>query len=151
MASSKELKSISQLRIKTVKLLIDGKDWDSAAYMMGYALECALKSTVCKTLHLVDYPENTRNDKVDNYFMTHKFDQLLTPSGMEDLFSSRGNKDVFRNWSEFTQEYPGDWPAMRYDRQRQKQFNEAKVKKLYGYIVGKPYGIMTIINKEKRW
>ena len=136
--------------MKTVQILLDGRDWDSAAYMMGYALECALKATVCKTLNLIRYPENTRNDKVDNYFMTHKFDQLLTPSGMEDIFSSRGKKDVFRNWSEFTQEYPGDWPAMRYDRQRQKQFDEAKVKKLYNNLVERTsHGILTVINKEK--
>ena len=81
MASSSELKSISLLRMKTVKILIEGKDWDSAAYMMGYALECAMKAVVCKTLNLVSYPENTRNNLTDNYFMTHKFDQSLTPSG----------------------------------------------------------------------
>ncbi len=151
MASSSELKSISLLRMKTVKILIEGKDWDSAAYMMGYALECAMKAVVCKTLNLVSYPENTRNNLTDNYFMTHKFDQLLTPSGMDDLFGSRGNKDVFRNWSEFTQEYQGDWPSMRYDRSRQKQFTEAKVKKLYNNMIEKPCGILTTINSEKRW
>lgn len=151
MANLKDLKSVSQLRIKTVELLIGGKDWDSAAYMMGYTLECALKAVICKTLHLISYPENTRKNIVDSYFMTHKFDQLLTPSGMEDIFSSRGHKDLFRNWSEFTKEYPDDWPAMRYDRQRQKQFDEAKVKKLYNNLTEKPRGILTIINSQKRW
>lgn len=151
MANLRDFRSISRLRMKTVQILIAGGDWDSAAYMMGYSLECALKAAICKTLHLVRYPENTRIGPVDSYFMTHRFDQLLTPSGMEDLFSSRGNKDVFRNWSEFTQEYPGDWPSMRYDRQRQMQFDEIKVKKLYNYLNGRPYGILTVINKEKRW
>jgi len=151
MSNLEDFKSISNLRLKTAKILIDGKDWDGAAYMLGYCLECALKAVICKTLHLVAYPENTRNDKVDSYFMTHKFDQLLTPSGMEDLFSARGQKDVFIGWSEFTQEYPGDWPAMRYDRQRLKQFDELKVKKLYNNLVKKKCGVITVINKEKRW
>jgi hypothetical protein len=151
MAGFADFKSISKSRLKTVEILIDGKDWDGAAYMMGLTLECALKAVICKTLHLTSYPENTRNNKIDDYFMTHKFDQLLTPSGMEDIFSVRGKKDIFRSWSEFTKEYQGDWPTMRYDRQRQGQFDEEKVKKLYNNLVSKPCGIITVISSEKRW
>jgi len=151
MAGVKDFKIISKTRLKTVQILIDGKDWDGSAYMMGYVLECALKAVICKTLHLISYPEYTRNAKVDNYFMTHQFDQLLTPSGMENIFSARGKKDIFRNWSEFTQEYQGDWTAMRYNIDRQKQFDEIKVKKMYNNLTGKPYGIITVIKKEKKW
>lgn len=151
MADSKDFKSISKTRLRTVQILIDGKDWDGAAYMMGYVLECSLKAVICKTLHLVSYPENTRDNKIDSYFMTHKFDQLLTPSGMEDLFSGRGEKDVFRNWSEFTQEYQGDWVRMRYDPARLKQFDEIKVKKLYNNLTEEPSGILAVIETKKRW
>lgn len=151
MAGLVDFKEISQARLKTVAILLDARDWDGASYMMGYVLECALKAVICKTLHLVSYPENTRNDKIDGYFMTHKFDQLLIPSGMEDVFSTRGKPDAFRSWSDFTKEYPGDWPGMRYDRQRLKQFDEAKVRKLYNDLVGEPDGILATIEKEKRW
>jgi hypothetical protein len=151
MAGNKDFKIITKARLKTAKILIDASDWEGSAYMLGYVLECALKASICKTLHLTNYPENTRNDKVDGYFMTHKFDQLLIPSGLEDLFSPRGPIDVFQNWSDFTKEYQGDWPSMRYDKQRLSQFDEIKVKKLYNYLTERPSGIITILNKKKRW
>ena len=119
--------------------------------MLGYVLECALKAAVCKTLNLLNYPEYTKNQKTDEYFMTHKFDQLLIASGLEYLFSTRGSVDAFQYWSDFTKEYPGDWPAMRYDRSRQKQFDEVKVKKLYTILREDSKGILSIIEQEKKW
>lgn len=151
MANIEELKEIAHARLKTAEILISAKDWDGAAYMLGYVLECALKAVVCKTLNLLNYPEYTKNQKTDEYFMTHKFDQLLIASGLEYLFSTRGSVDAFQYWSDFTKEYPSDWPAMRYDRSRQKQFDEIKVKKLYNILIDATKGILSIIEKEKKW
>lgn len=149
MANNRELRGISKKRLKTVQILINAGDWDGAAYMMGYALECALKAVTCKTLHLVSYPENTRNDKIDNYFMTHRFDQLLVVSGMEDIFSSRGPAESWRNWSEFTAEYQGSWTEMRYDRDI--VWDEAKIRKLYNNLKDPNYGIITEITRRHKW
>jgi len=151
MANCNDLKRIAKARLKTAKILIEAKDWDGAAYNLGYVLECALKAVICKTLNLVNYPEYTKNDRTDSYFMTHKFDQLLIASGMEYIFSPRGPIDAFRNWSDFTKEYQGDWPAMRYDRQRLSQFNETKVKTLYTNLTEPNIGILAIISKKRKW
>lgn len=151
MANNRDFKTIAKARLKTVKILISANDWEGAAYMMGYVLECALKAAICKRLNLVTYPENTRNDKVDGYFMTHKFDQLLIPSGLTDLFSATGNRDEFRSWSDFTKEYPGEWPAMRYNPSRLSQFDEIKVKALYNCLTVTPHGIITVMNRKRRW
>jgi hypothetical protein len=109
---------IALARLKSSEILIEAKDWDGAGYLSGHVLECALKAAVCKTLNLLVYPEYTKNEKTDGYFMTHKFDQLLIASGLESIFSSRGPIEAFQYWSDFTKEYPSDWPAMRYDRSR---------------------------------
>jgi hypothetical protein len=151
MANTQELKEIALARLKTSQILIAAKDWDGAGYMLGYVLECALKAVICKTLNLLEYPQYTKNEKTDGYFMTHKYDQLLIASGMEYLFSARGPLDAFEYWSEFTKEYPGDWPAMRYDRQRQKQFDEVKVQKLYNVLTEDKKGILALIEQEKKW
>ena len=151
MANTQELKEIALARLKTSQILINANDWDGAGYMLGYVLECALKAVICKTLKLLDYPQYTKNEKTDAYFMTHKFDQLLIASGMDYIFSSRGPADAFKYWSTFTEEYPGDWPTMRYDRQRQKQFDEIKVQKLYNVLTEKKRGILAIIEQEKKW
>jgi hypothetical protein len=151
MANCEELKEIANARLKTAEILIEAGDWDGAGYMLGHVLECALKAVVCKTLNLLEYPEYTKNDKTDGYFMTHKYDQLLIASGLEYIFSPRGTDEAFRYWSDFTKEYPGDWPTMRYSRERQKQFDEAKVRKLYTLLMGEGKGIIDIIEQEKKW
>jgi hypothetical protein len=151
MANSLELKEIALARLKTADILVQAKDWDGAGYMMAHVLECALKAVICKTLNLLEYPEYTKNEKTDGYFMTHKFDQLLIASGMQHIFSPRGPILAFQYWSDFTKEYPGDWPAMRYDRQRQNQFDEVTVKRLYNILREPDEGIIDIITKENKW
>lgn len=150
MANCLELKKITKARLKSAKTLMDSGDWHGAAYMLGYALECALKAATCKTLRLVSYPENTGKEKVDSFFMTHKFEQLLFVSGLDDLFSFRSPiPEVSSNWSQFTLAYPGDWPTMRY--QINPAWDEAKVKGLYEMLTHDSHGLITIIGRKKRW
>jgi len=148
MADSKQLKLIAKARLRSVEFLMKAKDWDGAVYMMGYVLECALKASVCKTLRLSEYPENR---KTDGHFMTHNLDQLLVLSGMSDLFNISAPVVIFQNWSEFTQEFQGDWPAMRYNYNRLQSFDEIKTKKLHNNLIDGPNGILSVITKKKRW
>lgn len=143
MADLHGLRKIAKKRQKTVEILIAAKDWDGAAYTMGLTLECALKAKICKTLKLDSYPEYTGQKKIDDYFMTHKFDLLLKVSGMENLFSATGDPTAWQNWSEFTKEYLGDWPTMRYDADR--QWDETKTTDLYTNLKG------VLKEIKKRW
>lgn len=149
MASNRELRNISKARLKSAQNLIEVKDWLGAAYMMAWSLECALKATTCKTLHLQNYPENTHDKQIDAYFMTHRFDRLLIVSGMENMFSSRGNIDAYQNWSDFTGEFPTDWPSMRYPSTQ--QWTESKVKRLYTNLRDPQNGILAVIINKKKW
>lgn len=151
MANYRELKIIAKARLRTAEHLIDVYDWEGAAYAMGWALECALKSIICKILHLTTYPSR-RGNKDDEHFLTHRFDRLLIVSGLNDLFGPQGSG--FRAWSQFTKEYPGDWPAMRYDLGQLTQFDKSKVEKLYKCLIdvdSESDGIFTILIKKKRW
>ncbi|MBI4087098.1 HEPN domain-containing protein [Candidatus Kaiserbacteria bacterium] len=148
MATCKDLKTIAKARLRSAVILIDAGDWDGAAYMMGYVLECALKAAVCKSLRLTDYPQNR---KTDTHFLTHNFDQLVVLSGVSDLFDSNASSSVFQNWSDFTKEFLGDWPAMRYNIQHQQTFTEIKVRDLYTNLTDKPDGILAVITRKKRW
>ncbi len=147
MANGRELKDISKARLKTVDVLLNANDWEGASYMMGYVLECALKSVICKTLHLVSYPEKIGSDKIIKFFKTHDFDVLLTLSGMEDIFGFSG--PGFSSWSGFTQEYPGDWSTMRYTQNP--NWDGIKTKKVYTYLVDPTTGILTFIKGGRRW
>lgn len=147
MATHGDLKRIVKARLQTVNILISARDWEMSFYTMGYVLECALKATICKTLNLDQYPDSKNNKVSAGYFMTHKFDQLITPSGMEDTFSTRGPTQSYKHWSDFTKEYPGEWPAMRYDVTRLNSIDELKVKALYNNLEG----IIAVLDSTNRW
>lgn len=141
-----QLRDLSKIRLKTVRILIEAEDWDAAGYMMGYVLEYALKAAVCRTLRLPHYPSGGA-DK--SHFWTHKFDRLLTVSGLQDLF---GSGEAFHYvWSEFTKHYEGEWTMKRYDMG---YWKEKTVKELYTHLTDTSdanEGILSVIKRKKRW
>lgn len=153
MANCKELKLIARARLKSAKSLMRSADWHGAAYMLAYTLEVALKAATCKTLHLEVYPEGQGKRKDDDmYFMTHRFDRLVRIAGLEDILGLKGVG--FQVWSDFTKEYPGDWPTMRYDIDKLRDFDQPKVEKLYKCLADKApgsEGILTLLDKKRRW
>lgn len=151
MATGTDLRQITKARLKSANILMSAGDWHGAAYMLGYVLECGLKAVICKNLRLTSYPDNVHNNHVKTFFATHRFDQLLIASGMQDIFSVTGSKECFRHWSEFTVEFPGDWPAMRYDLTRLNQFDETKVRQLYENLTDKRHGIISTMSLRRRW
>jgi hypothetical protein len=150
MASQQELRKISEARLQTVAILISAKDWEGAGYMMGWVLECALKSVICKTLTLTEYP---RSGGDDAWFHTHRLARLLRLSGMENVFGTTGGSG-FYVWSQFVEYYEGEWPSMRYDTGYLGKFTEETVLRLYEHLASAKVdeeGIITIINRENRW
>lgn len=148
MSAANKLRDISKARLKSASILITAEDYDGGAYMLGYALECALKAAVCKSLRISSYPSDT---KKHGHFLTHNFDQLLVFSGLSDVFSLSGDIQGFQNWSDFTGMYPGEWPSMRYNKDNLDRFDEKKVKDLYENLTEKPSGVITLISKKRRW
>lgn len=151
MASGEQLWKLSQSRLRTVKILLEAADLDAAAYMMGYALETALKAATCRTLHLSEYPESVGNKTTKTYFMTHKFDQLLTVSGFTDVFEASGPPETSSKWSEFLQFYPGDWITMRYDPNTIIKFNSITVSKLYEILYAGEGSIIKTVEETQQW
>ena len=77
MATGSDLKNIAKARLASAEILIKAKDWHGAAYMLPYALECALKAVICKTLNLMAYPDDYKSKTdVRSFFSTHLFLQL---------------------------------------------------------------------------
>ena len=149
MTNCAELRKITKARLKSARLLIISEDWHGAAYLMGYALECALKAVICKRLNLINYPDNTSQKHIQGFFLTHEFNSLLIVSGLENIFSLRGPEELFQSWSKFTKEYPGaKWTEMRYDSVN---WDEKKIKVLYEALVDPNKGLISYIIKKKKW
>jgi HEPN domain-containing protein len=146
MANGKELKQISISRLKAAKILIENKDYDGAVYIMGYALECALKSAICKLLNLSSYPDKGGSRDIENIFKTHRFDVLLILSGMSNDFNLNTAPRRYENWSELTKKWSTE---IRYEPIGSRTETEAS--RMYLALLEKEHGIITWINKEKKW
>lgn len=149
MATRQELKKIALARLKTAEILMENEDWDMAGYIMGYVLECALKSAICKTLNLPEYLDTARSDRIRSFFQTHDLECLLVVSGLSYIFKLRKRPArVLKNWSDFTFHYGSEWVSTRY---KAGFWDEATINKVYTNLTEKPYGILTQLTKNKKW
>ncbi|MDE1970241.1 MAG: hypothetical protein KGI50_01560 [Patescibacteria group bacterium] len=147
--TNEQLKVITEARLQGVTVLMEAQDWFLAAYTMAMALECALKAVICRTLHLYSYPQDRKQAAIINFFWTHEFEQLLILSGLYDEFSPASKiSEVVQNWGDFTKQFPGNWSAIKYDYEKQQQFDQERVKRLHINLTDPIFGVMTKI-KEK--
>ena len=83
MLTRSELEEIAQARIQDGRVLLDSERYDGAIYLCGYAVEIALKGSICETLGWDGYPSTTKEFANYQTFRTHNLDVLLRLSGSE--------------------------------------------------------------------
>lgn len=85
MLTRSELLRIARARLLDAKVLFEGRRYDGAVYVCGYALEIYLKARICKTLRWAGFPE-TRNefDQLQS-FKAHDLEILLRLAGRERI------------------------------------------------------------------
>ncbi len=83
MISIQELKRIASARLKDAEILYQGKRYDGAVYLCGYAVELTLKAKICKTLKWSGFPSTNSEFQRLQSFKTHRLDLLLSLSGQE--------------------------------------------------------------------
>lgn len=150
MTTGTDLRNLTYKKIKTVKRLVNDDEWEAAAYLMGYILECALKAASCKSLRLSTYPPVRSKGEEGHGFKTHEFEQLLIISGLNDLFGKLSADPSYDNWSAFTTAYPGNWTKMRYEDVSEK-FDEVTVKGLTKNLYDGAESVIETIKKSRRW
>ncbi|MBA7668585.1 hypothetical protein ES703_76698 [subsurface metagenome] len=75
---------IARARLHDADALVEARRYDGAIYLCGYAVEMALKTRICKTLHWSAYPETRGEFRGYQSFRTHDLDVLLRLSGVEE-------------------------------------------------------------------
>jgi HEPN domain-containing protein len=93
----RDLQTLADLRIVDAERLLDAGRYAGAYYLLGYAVECALKACVAKQIMEHDFPD--KRLVLDSY--THNLEQLLRISGVKPQFDSRISidKSFEVNWS----------------------------------------------------
>ena len=95
-----ELQSLADIRVADAKVLLDAGRYQGAYYLLGYAVECALKACVAKQIREHDFPDR----KLIQESYTHDLGRLLAISGLKAQFDARVAADsAFEvNWSAVT-------------------------------------------------
>ncbi|MBI4312696.1 MAG: HEPN domain-containing protein [Chloroflexi bacterium] len=93
-----DFQRLAELRLIEGKALLDAGHFVGACYLLGYAVECALKACIAKRTNLHDFPPK-RNVVEDVY--SHNLSKLLTQSGLEASFlqACRTDKTLDINWA----------------------------------------------------
>lgn len=92
-----ELQEISRIRKREAAALIKAKRSAGAYYLVGYAVECALKACIAKQIKRHDFPEKDLAHKA----YVHNLEQLLKVAGLEHALETdmKTNKALQLNWT----------------------------------------------------
>jgi len=101
MITYKKLQKIADTRLKDSRVLYNGRQFNGAVYICGYANECALKAVICKKLNLRGIPnikEEFENiPKNIGEIHTHDLEKLLTL--LVNLKGEKIRDEIYRDYS----------------------------------------------------
>ncbi len=132
------LEALVDVRVKEAKLLLDHKCYEGAYYLLGYALECAIKACIARQVKEHDFPDKN----LANACYTHKLGDLLGVAGLKQklLEKEKYDEDFKLNWS-----VAKDWSEdIRYEH----TIEETMAKDFFEAIMDNKSGILVWI---KSW
>jgi len=75
-----DLQGLTEIRLKEAQVLFEHGCFEGAYYLVGYVIECALKSCIAKQIKEHDFPDL----KLVKDSYTHDLDKLLSISGLRN-------------------------------------------------------------------
>lgn len=134
-----DFQKLANLRVKDAKVLLDNGCYEGAYYLLGYAIECALKACIAKNTRRYDFPEKEFANKV----FTHKLPSLLESAGLKPTIDAeqRINSNLITNWA-----IVKDWnETFRYEH----SVAESLARDMYSAVVSRRNGVLPWL--KKRW
>jgi HEPN domain-containing protein len=92
-----DLEALVDVRVKEAKLLLDNRCYEGTYYLLGYALECAIKACIAKQVREHDFPDK----QLANASYTHKLSDLLGVAGLKQKLQEKEktDEDFKLNWA----------------------------------------------------
>lgn len=133
-----DLQQLADVRVEDAIVLLDSARYPAAYYLVGYAVECALKACIAKQIREFDFPE--KKLIVDSY--SHDLSRLLRLSGvghlheveMRENTAFATNRLVVKDWSE----------ESRYDP----TVGENVARDMYAAVTDPTHGVLTWLKKH---
>lgn len=136
-----EFQSLSDERMLDTEHLLAGGRWSAAYYLVGYAVECALKA--CIVRYLENKPGAIFDDRrfLDKCW-THEMQLLLAAADLTDDYnvSVSSNPALRRNWEIL---------SMWKEKARYAATSEAKARELFDAVAEPTNGVLQWI--KSRW
>jgi HEPN domain-containing protein len=133
-----DLHTLVDLRVADANALLGTGRYAAAYYIVGYAVECALKACIAKQIKEHDFPD--RKLILDSY--THNLEQLLAITGLKSDFDARIDADkIFEvNWT-----IVKDWSEnARYDA----TIPEVKARDLVAAVTDHAHGVLAWLKTQ---
>jgi HEPN domain-containing protein len=135
-------RELALVRLKDAEILLGARQYDSAYYVSGYVIECALKACIARKTRSGDFPDKKRvNDS-----WTHSPKALLVVSKLDEQLKAARALDpqLDVNWA-----LVAAWSEeSRYDRPR-KRGARKRAEDTYTAIVDKQHGVLAWL--KRRW
>ena len=80
-----DLQKLANVRIDDAGILLTAGRYEAAYYLLGYAVECALKACISKQIREFDFPDK----KLVNESYVHDLTKLLNICGIKHLHEPR--------------------------------------------------------------
>jgi len=90
-----DFQRLSDVRQREAETLLSAGEPAGAYYLMGYAVECALKACIAKATQEFDFPEKERV----NQSYSHDLTKLLQLAGLDAALRSASDINLDRHWT----------------------------------------------------
>jgi hypothetical protein len=126
-----EFQQLAEERVHDADALLRARQWSGAYYLVGYAVECALKACIAKLTNLHDFPDK---DIAVRCF-THHIETLVDASGLKTRRDSdaHANAALKTNWLTVK-----DWN----EKARYGQWTESQARKLFDAVSDGVNGVL---------
>lgn len=99
-----DLENLVEIRVSEARALLESENYAGAYYLIGYAVECALKACIAKQVNQFDFP----NKQLANKSHTHNLTELLGVAGLKQKLAEKEDQNtefklnwaVVKDWSE---------------------------------------------------
>ena len=134
-----DFQRVSRTRIEEARALFDAGHYPGSYYLLGSAVECAIKACVAKQVRRYDFPDK----KVANEAFTHDLEKLVKVAGLGPEFERdrKAKQALELDWAVVK-----DWDeSSRYDI----RITAAQARDFFSACTERQSGILTWI--RKRW
>jgi HEPN domain-containing protein len=133
-----DLQQLARERLREARALLRLGLWDSAYFLSGFAVECALKACIAKNTRRSEFPDLS----AVKGFWTHDLAKLRKAAGLEKAFEQDATRDsqLGRYWA-----LVKDWRS----EARYQSISETKARDFYDPLTKPQRGVMTWL--RQRW